>query len=410
MHPNPDRLKRHCMVVFNEYPLGETRVQREAEALLKHGFEVDVICKRIPGQSTVDDYKGVRIFREKFHLPLLFLKPESLWQRLVDYFRFFVSASRRLNALSSQKPYDSIHVDNLPDFLVFCTSKQKRRGVPVILDLHDLMPEFFAGRFGSSTSLVARLIRWQERQSYRYADHVITVSEHWRRALIARGVPAEKCSVLLNVADTDIFHAPPNQPLKQPADQSFRLIYHGSMVQRYGLDLAVQAIDRLRTYIPGIHLTLVGQGEFLPQVIKLVNELNLQAYVDIEPKRLAEDLPNLILSHDLGLVPYRNDVFTDGLLPTKLMEYAALGLPVVASHTTAICNHFTGMNVEFFEPGDVDDLVRVIQSLYSQPAHLTDLRNGCQKYVAQYNWSHISSQYVALINQLIQARLQEQVG
>ena len=403
-------VKRHCMVVFNEYPLGETRVQREAEARLKHGFEVDVICKLIPGQPAVDSYKGVRIFREKSHLSLPLLNPQSLWQRFFDYFRFFVSASRRLDRLSSQKPYDFIQVHNLPDFLIFCTYQQKRRHVPVILDLHDLMPEFFAGRFSNSTSLLARLIRWQERRSCQYADHVITVSEHWRRALIKRGVPAEKCSVVLNVADTSIFHPPTNPAPRLPDDHTFRLIYHGSMVQRYGLDLAVQAVDRLHSVIPGIHLSLVGQGEYLPHIMALVDRLSLHDHVTFEPKRLAEELPGLILSHDLGIVPYRNDVFTDGLLPTKLMEYAALGLPVIASSTTAIRDHFSGMNVEFFEPGNVDDLVRVIQALYSQPARLADLRQGCQKYAEQYNWTTISSEYVALVDHLSQASLQANAG
>src|SRR5438874_2736804 len=78
----------------------------------------------------------------------------------------------------------------------------KRRGVPVILDLHDLMPEFFAGRFGAGRRpILARAIRWQERAACRFADHVITVSDPWRRSLIARGVAPERCSVVLNVAD-----------------------------------------------------------------------------------------------------------------------------------------------------------------------------------------------------------------
>ncbi len=72
---------------------------------------------------------------------------------------------------------------NLPDFLVFSALPTKLRGVPVILDLHDLMPEFFAGRFGSgrAAAWIGRLVRLQERVSCRFADHVITVSEHWRR-------------------------------------------------------------------------------------------------------------------------------------------------------------------------------------------------------------------------------------
>jgi hypothetical protein len=73
-------------------------------------------------------------------------------------------------------------VHNLPDFLVFCTFLVKLRGVPVILDLHDLMPEFYVGRFGvSKGGWLSALVRWQERQSCKFANHVITVSEHWRR-------------------------------------------------------------------------------------------------------------------------------------------------------------------------------------------------------------------------------------
>lgn len=388
------------MIVFNEYPLGETRVQRQAEALLRNGFEVDVICKRLAGQKPVDRYKGVRIFREKYHLAMPLLKTGSLWQRFLDYFRFYFSASARLNLLSSQEQYDSIQVHNLPDFLVFCAYKQKKRGVPIILDLHDLMPEFFAGRFSESSALLSRLILWQERKSCNFADHVITVSEHWRQALIKRGVPPSKCSLVMNVADSTIFHPRDNLPYKKQQGHGFRLIYHGSMVRRYGIDLVVQAVNQLREEIPGIHLSLIGQGEFLRDVIAMLDELKLHSHVSIEPKHLAEELPQMILACDLGIVPYRNDVFTDGLLPTKLMEYAALGLPVVASRTTAMRDHFSGMNVDFFEPGDVADLCRVIRSLYQNPAQLADLRKGCRGYLERYDWSKISSEYVSLVKNI----------
>jgi glycosyltransferase involved in cell wall biosynthesis len=395
-------IRRHCMIVFSEYPLGETRVQRQAEALIRNGYDVDVICKRLPGQKNEDRYKGVRIFREKYHFNFLGINPESLWQRFFDYCRFFFSAAVRLNSLSAKKKYDSIQVHNLPDFLVFCTYFQKRRGVPVILDLHDLMPEFFAGRFGSGSALLAKLIRWQERISCKYADHVITVSKHWRQALVQRGVPAKKCSVVMNVADSNIFQASVSSPQSIPRDHGLRMIYHGTMVYRYGLDLAVHAVSRLATEIPGIHLSLVGQGEFLPDIVKLVDQLHLKSHVSIEPSHLVEELPGIILANDLGIVPYRNDIFTDGLLPTKLMEYASLGIPVVASKTTAIQAYFNGMNVEFFEPGDLDDLVQVIRSLNKNPDRMEDLRDGCEIYNKNYDWSRISAEYVALVQGLRQ--------
>ena len=119
---------------------------------------------------------------------------------------------------------------------------------------------------------------------------------------------------------------------------------------------------------------------------------------------LAEELPDIIRSCDLGVVPYRSDVFTDGLLPTKLMEYAALGLPAVAARTTAIQAYFSDTNTEFFEPGNVDDLARCILRLYHNPDRMAELARGSQNFNQRYNWTNISAEYVAVIDGLRKSR------
>ena len=105
-----------------------------------------------------------------------------------------------------------------------------------------------------------------------------------------------------------------------------------------------------------------------PTLLELVEERRLNEFVTIEKLHLAEELPDIIRSCDLGVVPYQNDVFTDGLLPTKLMEYAALGLPAIASRTTAIQAYFSDTNTEFFEPGNVNDLAQTNSLLTRQPS------------------------------------------
>ena len=386
---------RLCGLSFirNQSPTG-------TEALLKQGYEVDVICLRLPGDAAADSYKGVGIYREKYRFPIPQAKRGGLGERFLNYLRFFVSAAVRLNKLHAQRHYDTIQVHNLPDFLVFCALIPKLRGVPVILDLHDLMPEFYAGRFGRGKPLMARLIRWQEYLACRFANHVITVSEHWRQALIRRGVPAHKCSVVMNVADESIFHPAENVCLRSPSQDGLRLIYHGAIVERYGLDLAVRAIDQVRHDIPEIHLSLIGRGDYVPHLSQMVDELGLSQYVTLDKLHLAEELPDIIRTCDLGVVPYRNDIFTDGLLPTKLMEYAALGLPAIAARTTAIQAYFSDTHVEFFEPGDVDDLARCILMLYHNPERLAELAQGCQKFNQRYNWTRIGAEYVALVERL----------
>jgi len=388
----------HCMIVFAPYPLGETRVQREAEALVRSGYDVDIICLRLPGESIIDFYKGVRIFRLKYRLPRGLLKGGGLTEKFLKYLRFFFSAGIQVTKLFFQIKYATIQVHNLPDFLVFCTMVPKLFGASIILDLHDLMPEFYAGRFGQTSSFSARLILKQEQLSCRFADHVITVSEHWRQALIKRGLPPNKCSVIMNVADDQIFRKLiSNQSHIKPQNQ-FRLIYHGTFVERYGLDLVIKAIDLVRNEIPGIHLLLVGDGTYLPEIEALVKKFNLYDYVTIKPLQLAENLPAMIHSCNLGVVPYRNDVFTDGLIPTKLLEYASMGLPVIASRTTAISAYFGDANVEFFTPGDVNDLANRILYLFHNPKQMSELAHRSENFNKIYNWDQISKEYVSLID------------
>ena len=82
-------------------------------------------------------------------------------------------------------------------------------------------------------------------------------------------------------------------------------------------------------------------------------ELHVEENVELRDEYLGtESLPALLAQADIGVVPYRDDVFTDGLLPTKLMEYAAMGLPCVAARTTAIDAYFHDTMVAFFRPGD----------------------------------------------------------
>ncbi|NJD61031.1 MAG: hypothetical protein C3F13_17850 [Anaerolineales bacterium] len=390
----------HCMVVFAPYPLGESRVQREAEALVKHGVDVEVICIRLKGEPATDDYKGVKIYRERYRLLTTLLRGNVLGEKFLKYLRFFFTAAFKLTRLHFQSRYDTVQVHNMPDFLVFCALIPKLLRVPIILDMHDLMPEFYAERFGQTGSFLARSIRLQERLACRFADHVITVSELWRQALIRRGLPEKKCSVVMNVADENIFH-PSEQERAQPhKGNSFRLIYHGTFVQRNGLDLVIQAIDRVRHDIPGIHLSLIGNGEYLPQMVRMVEELKLNRHITIDGLHLVEELPEIIMSCHLGVVPIRSNVFTDTALSTKLMEYAALGLPVIAARTTANQIYHSDSNVEFFEPGNVDDLTRCILMLYNNPNRMAELARRSQNFNQRYNWAKISAEYVELVERV----------
>lgn len=391
------KAKKHCMIVHAYYPVRETRVQREAEALRGAGTEVDVICLQEKGGIKYEQVNGIHIYR----LPVHRHKGKGIFVQLIEYLSFFLLAFFRVTSLHLKKKYDVVQVHNLPDFLVFAALVPRVLGASIILDLHDLMPEFYASRFKCKMdSSRVKLVSLQEKISCRFAHHVITVTETWRQNLIRRGLKPSKCSVVMNTAD-DRHFKPGLAETKKRGESGFRLIYHGVVTYHNGTDLILKALSLLAPRSPDISLTIHGCGDFLGEVQRMAGELDLDNYVDFSLKFVpVEELPSIIAPFDLGIVPIRNDVFSDGILPTKLMEYAALGIPAVASRTSAVSAYFDDTMVEFFDPGDAEGLARGIERLYRDRAKCRELAQNIQKFNLKHNWSAQKSDYIQLVNRL----------
>src|SRR6476661_7241181 len=209
----------------------------------------------------------------------------------------------------------------------------------------------------------------------------------------------------MNAADPNLFQAGQYAKSKVETDQSdkdsFVLMYHGGLFDRYGLDIAIKAVDKLRSQIPGIALHIYGQGEASADLARLVNNLGLHEHVLLGGFVPIDSIPALVAAADLGVVPYRRNPFTDLLYPTKAFEYIIMGVPVVMSSTGAVTELFPDVPDMFVPPEDVGALADRILDLYRDPGRLQALLEAAQRAYAPYTWENQRERYLAVMRGLL---------
>ena len=376
------------MVMHNR--LTEPRARRQAEALLTEGFALDILCLREPGDPFLERWNGATLH----HLPVRRHRGSGLAVYLVEYVAFFVLALAYVSWLALWRRYDLVQAHNVPDFLVFTALVPRLRGARVVLDVRDPLPDFYLSKYGAGPA--ARLAAAIERVSAAFADHVLTPGEPSRRRMVRRGVPATKITNVLNSADPCLF-APVE---RRPDPERFTLVYHGGLFERYGLDVAIRAVAEVRDDIPGLNLRIAGYGEEEASLRRLVGELGLEERVSFAGWIAPERIRDFVAGADLGIAPYRRDVFTDLIYPTKAFEYVAMGLPVVVSRLEGIAELFDGVPDMFVRPGDPDDLAEGIRALHEDRGRLAALAEAEKRVYAPLAWDGQRRAYLSVIDGL----------
>lgn len=150
------------------------------------------------------------------------------------------------------------------------------------------------------------------------------------------------------------------------------MVCHGTVAKRLGLDVAIQAIHQLRNEALDIRLHVIGAGDSLAEARELAAKLKLNAQITFQGMVPLEQLPPLLREASVGLVPNLASNATHLMLPVKLLEYATLGIPVIAARLRTIEHYFTDA-VRFFEPGNSVDLAQALRDLHDHPARRDEL-------------------------------------
>lgn len=393
-------MARICVIVYTDYP-ADTRVRRAAEALAERGDEVVVICPMTPSLVGRSEVSGVRLEPIKSFGYTKAMSPREYIRR---YSGFVAAAATRSLRLHLKQRFDLIHVHTMPDFLVFAAMGPRLLGAKVILDVHDLMPELYASKFGLPEShWVIRGLKLVERLSVRFATRAVAVHRPHLDALIEHGNPADKFTIVMNLPDPAMFSRRPNgvEPDGGEPDQ-FTLVYHGMVGTRNGLDVAVRAAALARERVPGLRLRIMGDGDDFDRVRELVSELGVARTVQLEQglRPIEEVIPDLE-SASVGVVPIVDDPFTKYMLPVKLLEYVSLGMPVIASSTSTIRAYFSESMLAFTTPGDPAALAEQIIGLYRNPERRHRLATAADTFSAEHNWPCEKTRYYQLVDSMV---------
>ncbi len=340
-------MRRRCAIVTHSYYPADPRPRRHAAALADRGWDVECIALRAPGQKRKETISGVRVLR----LPVRHIR-RNMRRYMFEYASFFLLAFITLAGRCIGRRYDVVQVHTLPDFLVFSALVPRLFGARIVLDLRQPSPEFFAAHFRRPLrSASCHAVILVERLSARFAHHILVSSEAALAAFRKRGLDGGKMTVVTNACDETFFRPSANGKTNGAGDRpdTIRLIYHGTLIRRYGVETAIRAVSLLRDSREDVRFDIYGEGEQAGALRELVRSLGLEETVKLHGFVPAEQLPAIIGAADIGLIPYERDIFIDMMLPNKLFEYVAMKKPFVVSPIPAVLNHYPPSLLYTFE-------------------------------------------------------------
>ncbi len=188
-------------------------------------------------------------------------------------------------------------------------------------------------------------------------------------------------------------------------DTLYHNVCHGLLVERHGLDLAVRALALLRNRIPQMKFDIYGEPtDYIEKVLGLVRELGMEEIVQYHGFKPFNQVPSLISSIDLGLVPNRLNPFTKINLPTRIFEYLAMDKPVIVPRTPGVEDYFSDDSIIYYRAGEIEDLAQKIEWAWSHPTELRAVMERGREIYRRNSWKTEQERFMTAVNGMLQDR------
>lgn len=380
------RGKRVLIIVENLPVPFDRRVWSEARTLKAAGYEVSVICP-VGRNATArhEVLEGIDIHRHP--MPT---EASGALGYLIEYgaalFWEFLLACR----IFFGKGFDVIHACNPPDLIFLVGGFFKLIfGTKFVFDQHDINPELYEAKFGKRDAFW-RLLLGAERATFRLADISIATNMSYRAIAIDRG-RMDPDRVFVVRSGPDLARVKPVAP--DPAfrnGRTFMVGYVGVIGAQEGIDLLLQAVQHIvrtrgRT---DVQTVIVGGGSDVEALKAMSVEMGLKDFVTFTGRVDDQTLMAALSSADVCVNPDRPNEMNDKSTMNKIMEYMALGKPIVQFDLTE--GRFSAQAASLYaKNNDVADFGDKVLALLDDPATRASMGEFGQARVRdELSWDH----------------------
>ncbi len=316
---------KHVLVIVENLPVPfDRRVWQEANALKDAGAQVSIICPKMRGfNASRETLNGIEIYRHPLPTEGAGAIGYLLEYGIAIFFQLLLATRIYL-----KNRFHVIQGCNPPDLIFLVALFFRPFGVRYVFDHHDINPELYIAKFGRQ-DFFYRLMVMFERMTFRFASHSIATNESYRQIAISRGGMApERVHVVRSGPNVSRLVPGPGKP-EFKNGRKYLVGYIGVIGEQEGLDLLLESVRSLVSRRQDVQFSIIGDGTALAGIKQMAFEMGVSDFVAFHGRVSDQDMLDILNAADVCVNPDRPTEMNDLSTMNKIMEYMALGKPIV---------------------------------------------------------------------------------
>jgi glycosyltransferase involved in cell wall biosynthesis len=382
----------------------DPRVENEAVSLVKSGHQVYLFCLEYGDEKVSEIINGIQVKRYKSS------KLEYKLSALVYTIPFYTFLmQKKIDQFITETKIEALHIHDIR-IAQAVFNANKKFNLPVVLDLHDNMPEVMKlyphlQKFPGKYIISPKKWKQKEEEFIKKATKVISVSPEFIETLQMR-LPSEKEKFILvpNTIRASFFEEyTVNVSIIEKYKNKFVILYLGDTHVRRGLQTAISSVEKLKDKIPNIKLVIVGKNTTDVVLKQQVEDLKLYDFVDFEGWQNVALFQSYILSSAVCISPLHRNLQHDVAYANKIFQYMSLGKSLLVSDAIAQKRLIERTNSGLVhQEKDVKDFSDKILKLFSDEKLRTQLGENGKNFVRnEFSWEQTSKKLLHLYENLL---------